>query len=144
MSTIFEVQATDPLMSEVYALRRRVFVVEQGVPEELEVDDDDRRAIHLAALSDGLVIGTLRILLHDRAAKIGRMAVSASSRKRGVGRELMEFAAATASRRGADEIVLGAQVTARGFYERLGYSAEGSAFDDAGIPHVMMRRKLQR
>jgi predicted GNAT family N-acyltransferase len=142
--TIVEIQATDPLMSAVYALRHDVFVVEQGVPEELEVDEDDKVAVHLAALSDGHVVGTLRILRHGRTAKIGRMAVSASSRKEGIGRALMEFAAAAASRRGADEVVLGAQLTACEFYKRLGYVEEGAVFDDAGIPHVMMRKKLQR
>src|SRR5262249_52822098 len=131
-------------MSAVYALRHDVFVVEQGVPEELEVDEDDKVAAHLAALSGGRVIGTLRILRHGRIAKVGRMAVSLSSRKKGIGRELMEFAATTASRRGAEEIVLGAQVTACEFYKRLGYLEEGAVFDDAGIPHVMMRKKLQR
>ena len=144
LSTIVEIQATDPLMSAVYALRHDVFVVEQGVPEELEVDDDDKVAAHLAALSDGHVIGTLRILRHGLTAKIGRMAVSASSRKKGIGRELMEFAAATASRGGNEEIILGAQLTACAFYKRLGYIEEGAVFDDGGIPHVMMRKKLQQ
>jgi predicted GNAT family N-acyltransferase len=96
---IVEVRATDPLMSAVVALRRQVFVVEQGVPEELEVDEDDKVATHLAALSDGLVIGTLRIVLHECTAKVGRVAVLASSRKKGIGRELMEFAAATVAPR---------------------------------------------
>jgi len=144
LSTIVEIQATDPLMSAVYALRHDVFVVEQGVPKELEVDDDDKVAAHLAALSDGHVIGTLRILRHGLTAKIGRMAVSASSRKKGIGRELMEFAAATASRGGNEEIILGAQLTACAFYKRLGYIEEGAVFDDGGIPHVMMRKKLQQ
>ena len=144
MVAIVEIQATDQLMSAVYALRHDVFVVEQGIPKELEVDEDDKVAVHLAALSDGHVVGTLRILRHGRTAKIGRMAVSASSRKEGIGRALMEFAAAAASRRGADEVVLGAQLTACEFYKRLGYVEEGAVFDDAGIPHVMMRKKLQR
>jgi predicted GNAT family N-acyltransferase len=144
LSTIVEILATDPLMSAVYALRHEVFVLEQHVPEELEVDEDDKVATHLAALSDGEVIGTLRIVHHERTAKIGRMAILASARKQGIGRELMERAAATASRAGADEIILGAQLTARGFYERLGYVEEGAVFDDAGIPHVMMRKVLGR
>jgi predicted GNAT family N-acyltransferase len=144
LSTIVEILATNPLMSAVYALRHEVFVLEQQVPEELEVDEDDKVATHLAALSDGKVIGTLRIVHHERTAKIGRMAISASARKQGIGRELMERAAATASRAGADEIILGAQLTARGFYERLGYVEEGAVFDDAGISHVMMRKVLGR
>jgi predicted GNAT family N-acyltransferase len=129
-------------MSAVYALRRKVFVIEQGVPEELEVDENDKIAAHLVALSDGDVIGTLRIVRHERTAKIGRMAVSAPSRKEGIGRKLMEFAAAAASRDGAEEIVLAAQFTAREFYRKLGYIEEGAVFDDAGILHVMMRKRF--
>ena len=140
---IVEIRATHPLMTAVFALRREVFVVEQGVPEELEVDEDDKFAAHLVALSDGHVIGTLRIVRHARMAKIGRMAVSASSRRNGIGRELMEFAAVTASRDGAEEIILGAQLTAREFYTRLGYVQEGAVFNDAGIQHVKMRKKLR-
>ena len=143
MTTIIEIRATDPLMSAVYALRREVFVIEQGVPEELEVDEDDKVATHLAALSEGHVIGTLRIMRHERTAKIGRMAVSAHSRKKGIGRELMEFAASAACRDGAQDIVLAAQVTAREFYRQLGYMEEGAVFDDAGLSHVMMRKKLR-
>lgn len=130
-------------MSAVYALRHDVFVVEQGVPEELEVDEDDEVATHLAALSNDHVIGTLRIVRHGLIAKIGRMAISASWRKEGIGRKLMELAADVASRRGAEQIILAAQLTACGFYKRLGYTEEGAVFDDAGIPHVTMRRTLQ-
>jgi len=130
-------------MKAVYALRREVFVVEQGVPEQLEVDDYDKIASHLAVVSDGHVIGTLRIVCHGRTIKIGRMAVSAASRKKGIGTELMEFAAATACRAGAEEIILAAQLAAREFYKRLGYAEEGVVFDDAGISHVMMRKKLR-
>jgi len=83
--TIVEIQATDQLMSAVYALRHDVFVVEQGIPKELEVDEDDKVAAHLAALSDGRVIGTLRILRHGRTAKISRMAIAASSRQKALG-----------------------------------------------------------
>ncbi|WP_454642221.1 GNAT family N-acetyltransferase [Bradyrhizobium liaoningense] len=144
MATIVEIRAADPLMSAVFALRREVFVVEQGVPEELEVDENDKVAAHLAALSDGHVIGTLRIVRHECTAKIGRMAVSAHSRKKGIGKELMEFAAVASSRDGAQEIVLAAQFTAREFYRQLGYVEEGAVFDDAGIAHVMMRKKLRR
>ena len=91
MRTIVEIRATDPLMPAVFALQHEVFVVEQVVPTELEVDEDDKFAAHLVALSDGHVIGTLRIMRHARMAKIGRMAVPASSRRNGIGRGLMEF-----------------------------------------------------
>jgi predicted GNAT family N-acyltransferase len=142
LSSIREIHLADPLMPEVFALRRQVFVVEQGVPEDMEIDEHDSSAVHLAAVSAGHVIGTLRIVFNGHAAKIGRVAVSASSRKQGLGRELMEFAAAFVLRCGAEEINLAAQRSAREFYERLGYKEEGPVFDDAGLPHVMMRKSL--
>jgi len=76
-------------MLEAFALRHEVFVVEQRIPEELEVDADDKIAIHLVALLDRRAVGTLRIVRHGRTAKIGRMAVAASMRKYGIGRALM-------------------------------------------------------
>ena len=141
--TIVAIQATDPLMAAVYALRRDVFVFEQHIPQELELDEDDKVATHVAALLDGRVIASLRIVVHGPTAKIGRMAVAASSRKTGVGRTLMEFAEALVADRGLAKIVLGAQLTACDFYKRLGYVEEGPTFADAGLPHVMMSKRLR-
>jgi predicted GNAT family N-acyltransferase len=140
---VVAIQASDPLMAAVYALRRKVFVVEQHIPQELEMDEDDKIATHVAALLDGRVIATLRIVVQGRRATIGRMAVAVSSRKTGVGRRLMEFAEASAADRGLEKVVLAAQLTARDFYKRLGYVEEGPIFDDAGLLHVMMSKKLR-
>jgi predicted GNAT family N-acyltransferase len=142
MVEIVAIQGTHTLMREAYALRREVFVVEQGVPQELEVDADDPIATHLVALHEGRVVGTLRMVRHGRTAKIGRMAVSASSRSKGIGGALMRFAALTAGRDGVEEIILAAQLPARKFYRRLGYLEEGDAFCDANLPHVRMRKRL--
>lgn len=142
MVKIVAIDATAALMRQAYALRHEVFVVEQGVAEELEIDDDDRHATHLVAVGESGVVGTLRMLRHDRTAKIGRMAVAASSRRKGIGKALMEFAAIAASRDGVEEIVLAAQLAARKFYQRLGYVEEGDVFVDANLPHVRMRKRL--
>jgi predicted GNAT family N-acyltransferase len=142
MVTIVAIDATAALMQEAYALRHEVFVVEQGVPEELEIDDDDRRATHVVAVGEAGVIGTLRMVRHDRTAKIGRMAVSASWRRTGIGRALMEFAAVAALRDGVEEIILAAQLPARRFYQQLGYVEEGDVFFDANLPRVRMRKRL--
>jgi len=142
MVEIVAIQGTHALMREAYALRREVFVVEQGVPPELEVDADDPIAIHLVALHEGRVVGTLRMVRHGRTAKIGRMAVSASSRSKGIGGALMRFAALTAGRDGVEEIILAAQLPARKFYRRLGYLEEGDVFYDANLAHVRMRKRL--
>jgi predicted GNAT family N-acyltransferase len=139
---IVEIEFKSDLMREAFGLRYEVFVDEQGVPRELEVDELDEAAIHLVTIRDGAIVGTLRILEYDDAAKIGRVAVRAALRSTGIGARLMERAAAIALGRGFAEIVLHAQVTVAGFYRRLGYVEEGDPFDEAGIPHIAMRKKI--
>jgi predicted GNAT family N-acyltransferase len=139
---ILEVDGDSALMTEAFRLRCEVFVVEQGVPVELELDELDASATHLVAICDEEVVGTLRILEHEGAAKIGRVAVRAAARGTGIGARLMDRAAAIALARGFVEIVLHAQVTVAGFYRRLGYVEEGDLFEEAGIPHVSMRKKI--
>ena len=139
---ILEVAGDPALMTEVFALRCEVFVVEQGVPVELELDELDASATHLVAICDAEVVGTLRILEHAGAAKIGRVAVRAAARGTGIGGRLMDRAATIARARGFAEIVLHAQVTVAGFYRRLGYVEEGELFEEAGIPHVAMRKRI--
>jgi predicted GNAT family N-acyltransferase len=138
---IIEVAAGSPLWAEVFALRCEVFVVEQGVPREIELDEHDATATHLAVIQDDAVVGTLRLLEHDGEAKIGRVAVRAALRGGGIGRRLMERGAAIAAARGLAEIVLHAQVSVAGFYRQLGYVEEGDVFDEAGIPHITMRKR---
>lgn len=121
------------------ALRRRVFIEEQAVPEALELDGLDDGAVHLLALLDGRPVGTARILIGGHQAKIGRVAVLREMRGRGIGAALMAEAVAALRRRGLHEAHLAAQCHALPFYERLGWQAYGPEFDDAGIPHRAMR-----
>jgi predicted GNAT family N-acyltransferase len=95
---------------EVAALRHRVFVLEQGVPEELERDDADATAVHALSRDDA---GRVLAVLHREAAA-----------------------------RGQAEVELHAQVTARRFYERAGYAPVGEEYEEAGIRHITMRRRL--
>ena len=122
------------------ALRTQVFVDEQHVPMELELDGLDEGARHAVAVDDnGEVVGTARIL---PTGKIGRMAVRRDRRSMGVGAALVEALVGEARRTGIRELVLDAQCHAIGFYERFGFVAEGSTFFDAGIQHRRMRRRL--
>jgi predicted GNAT family N-acyltransferase len=139
---IVEAEFGSDLMRGACELRFEVFVDEQGVPRELELDELDAGATHLVAILDDRVIGTLRLLAHDGVAKIGRVAVRAALRRAGVGARLMQRAEAIAMARGFAEIVLHAQVAVAGFYRRLGYVEEGDLFDEAGIPHIAMRKKV--
>jgi predicted GNAT family N-acyltransferase len=131
---------------EVADLRHRVFVVEQGVPAELERDDADATAVHALSRDDaGRVLATGR-LLPDAAgpgrAVIGRMAADPAARGRGHGAAVLAVLHREAAARGQAEVELHAQVTARGFYERAGYAPVGGEYEEAGIRHVTMRRRL--
>ncbi|GEJ57552.1 GNAT family N-acetyltransferase [Anaeromyxobacter diazotrophicus] len=136
--------ATAPAeLDGAYALRHRVFVVEQGVPVELERDEHDAAADHAVALDGGRVVATGRLVALDaRAGKVGRMAVDAGRRGEGLGAAVLAELEGAARRRGLAEVVLHAQLSARGFYDRLGYRAEGPVFEEAGIAHVEMRKRL--
>jgi predicted GNAT family N-acyltransferase len=126
------------------ALRRAVFIEEQRVPEDLELDGEDDACTHLVVIDDdGEAVGTARLkLLPEGAVKAQRVAVAAHRRRHGVGRLVMGALEAEARRRGAARVVLSSQVSAIPFYERLGYVASGPVYDDAGIPHRDMTRTL--
>lgn len=127
-----------------HALRRRVFVEEQRVDATLEWDDLDALAEHFLARrsDDDLPLGTARLRVLAGRAKAERVAVHAESRKRGVGRLLMEALEERARANGCREVVLNAQLTALPFYASLGYVALGPVFEEAGIEHRAMRRSL--
>ncbi len=130
---------------EIVDLRTRVFVHEQGVPPEIEQDDRDATAVHAVSRNaSGRVVATGRLLLGDDGrASFGRMATDAAARGGGHGGAVLAELQRQAASRGAVEIELHAQVTARGFYERAGYRAVGEVYQEAGIAHVTMRRRLQ-
>lgn len=132
----------DASQVELLEVRREVFVVEQGVPEEIEIDEHDPVSIHfLARDAAGVPIGTARLLPEGR---IGRMAVLALWRRSGVGRALLSAAMETARARGDSRLYLHAQVHSIPFYESLGFSVFGEEFDEAGIPHREMECFLLR
>jgi len=120
-------------------IRYQVFVDEQKVPIELEIDDDDPLAAHILCIVDGQPVGTGRILLDGH---IGRLAVLQANRKQGYGNEILEHLELIAQENELTEVFLNAQVTAIPFYEKRGYMIISDVFDDAGIPHQTMRKTL--
>jgi predicted GNAT family N-acyltransferase len=129
------------LWHQAAALRVAVFVEEQGVPRDLEMDEYDVIATHFVAIDEGVVVGTLRVVRKQRegAVKIGRVAVANKFRGHGIGAAMMSMAISHFLSKGVKQFVLTAQVPVIGFYEKLGFVAEGEVFDEAGIPHRTMK-----
>ncbi len=126
----------------LYRLREEVFVAEQGVPRELELDKEDAYATHLAATEDGCVVGCARLLFEGDAAHLGRLAVKRSERSRGIGSAIVMYAVSLSTERGFSQIWLNSQVQAIPFYEKLGFHRVGDDFFEAGIRHVRMEKLL--
>jgi predicted GNAT family N-acyltransferase len=127
----------------LHALRHEVFVVGQGVPAEIEVDDRDATAEHVVALRNGQVVGTGRLLLGaDGVGVVGRMAVAVEERGCGVGAAVLARLEERARELGRRAVELHAQLGARGFYERAGYAPVSGIYLEAGIEHVSMRKPL--
>jgi predicted GNAT family N-acyltransferase len=137
--TILVVPPFSTLCNAAFALRRDVFVREQNVPEAEEHDAYDLTAIHLVAIMDGEVVGTLRVIDLPEHSKIGRVAVHRAFRGRGIARQMMLAAMEDARARGRDRFYLTAQSDKLGFYEKLGFVAFGPEFPDGGMPHRAMR-----
>ncbi len=128
----------DSLRDHAQELRIEVFVVEQGVPAELEWDEGDEVSIHAVAYdAEGQAVATRRLLPDGH---IGRMAVRKSARGRGIGSEVLEALLAEARRLGYGRLVLHAQTHAVPFYRKHGFVEEGAKFMAAGIPHRLMSR----
>jgi predicted GNAT family N-acyltransferase len=120
-------------------IRFTVFVEEQRVPREIELDAMDEACVHAVAFDDGVAVGTGRLLPDGH---IGRMAVLERWRGRGIGSRLLERLMEEARRRGDREVALSAQVHAAPFYRAHGFREEGAEYLEAGIPHQAMRRAL--
>jgi predicted GNAT family N-acyltransferase len=131
---IADFAADEPALRSV---RFAVFVDEQRVPADVEIDDRDPLCVHVLALDGDVPVGTGRVDI-----EIGRVAVVPGMRRRGVGTLVMERLHAIAAELGLARVWCHAQTAALPFYEGLGYRATGSIFDEADIPHVRMERPL--
>ncbi len=128
------------LRAEVLPIRFAVFVDEQKVPADLEIDEWDARSLHAVARdAEWRAVGTARLLPDGH---IGRVAVLRAARGAGVGAALVQRMVQAARAVGHADVVLSAQTHAIDFYRRLGFREEGAPYDDAGIPHITMRRRL--
>lgn len=138
----WQIAQTDDLTT-CFALRHEVFVLEQDVPIAEEQDALDATATHVLATEAGTPLGTARIVFTGGTAKVGRVCVVQAARGTGLGAALIKACIAIAADTpGIQQVKLGAQLHALGFYEKLGFTAFGPVYDDAGIDHRDMKLVL--
>lgn len=142
--TEVRVGSWEELGPDAQRLRTAVFVEEQRIPKELEWDAADATAVHAVAYNRlGRPLATGRLLTFEPgSSKVGRMAVDRMLRGGRLGRDVLHALMQAARERGDAEVVLHAQRSAEGFYARLGYTVLGEPFEEAGIPHVSMFKRL--
>ena len=134
---------TEAELEAAIAVRMRVFVVEQEIPAEEELDQADATASHVIARYQGQVIGTGRLVLgEDLTARIGRMAVDQPWRRQGVGGLILQYLETEARVQGMLRAALHAQEYVKDFYAAHGYREHGDVFLEVDIPHIEMRKEL--
>ncbi|MDT3435217.1 GNAT family N-acetyltransferase [Haloarcula sp. 1CSR25-25] len=138
-----EVGTWDEFADAATAVRTAVFVEEQGVSEDEELDGKDPDAVQFLARDGEYPVGTARLRFPESAVgKVERVAVREPYRGTGVGSALMRAVEAAAREDGATELTLHAQTQVEAFYRHLGYETVSDEFEEAGIPHVEMRKRL--
>lgn len=135
------------LREDAYAVRIPVFVTEQQIAREEEVDEhDDTDAVHCVGYEAGVPVAAGRLVPMTGGtpnwAKIGRMAVLPEHRGKGYGMAVLAALELAGAERGIHDMRLSAQMTARGFYDRAGYEPFGDIYDEVGIPHIEMRKRV--
>ena len=152
---------TEAELAGAINVRMRVFVSEQSIPAEVELDEADATATHAVALHQGEVVGTGRLVVEDGAVaesevaesevaagesaptgRIGRMAVDQLWRRQGVGGQILRFLESEARRQGLPQCVLHAQEYVKDFYAGEGYQERGEVFLEVDIPHIEMWKEL--
>jgi predicted GNAT family N-acyltransferase len=143
MTPIYRLTADEAELQAAFDLRRQVFVEEQGISGQLEFDGLDGEAIHTVAVDGGKVIGTARVRFPaDNQAKIERMAVAKSARRKGIGGGMVSFLIAECRARQMRQVALHAQHNVVPFYRSYGFEEVGEPFREAGIKHIKMQMWL--
>lgn len=139
----YKLVTSEQELKEALAVRREVFIEEQGIPLEIELDEHDQEALHMVVEDGKRVIGTARIqFLTPLQAKIERMAVLKSFRRQGIGSGMISLLNDELKKRKIAEIVLHAQYPVVPFYRSRGFRETGAPFLEAGIKHRKMQRQL--
>ena len=138
-----KIATTKSEINKAFAIRRKVFIEEQNVPEQRERDEYDKEAKHVIVIADGKVIGTTRLrFIEEGNMKIERMAVIKEFRSQGFGEQILKFIENYAKTHNVKELILHSQWQARKFYAKFGFKERGKIFMDAGIEHIEMFKRI--
>ena len=139
----YKLVASDRELKAAFEVRRQVFVEEQGISEDIELDDYDREALHMVVKDGEKVIGTARVLfLAANQAKLERMAILKPFRRKGIGGRIIAFLNKELRNRQINQVFLHAQYPVVAFYKSCGFKESGSPFWEAGIRHIKMQTQL--
>ncbi|SEN16245.1 Predicted N-acyltransferase, GNAT family [Mesobacillus persicus] len=138
-----KVVSNDKELNDAFWVRKEVFVKEQNVPEEEEIDQYEDSASHFVLYSNGEPAGAGRFRIVDGLGKVERICVLDSQRGTGAGKAIMEKIEQHAQTQGVSALKLNAQTHAIPFYSRLGYEVISEEFLDAGIPHKTMKKEIK-
>ncbi len=137
-----KVAGTNQEKKDVYSVRRQVFIIEQRVPEDIEVDDKEEQSIHFIAYEEKTPVGAGRIRIDGSSAKAERVCVLADKRGKGIGAKIMVAMEHYSRENRLLSLKLNAQIQAEEFYKRLGYETVSDTFYDANILHVTMNKNF--
>ncbi len=132
-------------LQTAFAIRRKVFIEEQQIPEDEEYDEFDTLGAaceHILVYFNGQPIGTGRLRVVDGYGKLERICILQAFRKYGLGKVIIQKLEEMTREKGLMKSKLNAQVYAEGFYEKYGYKRTGEEFMDGGIPHILMKKPL--
>ena len=129
-------------LKDAFYIRMKVFVEEQKVPAKNELDQYEGVSEHVVVYKDNLPVATGRARIVEDNAKLERICVLREYRKCGLGKVIVKSLEEIAMEKGSRKFILGAQVQAKDFYEKLGYTQTSGQFMDEGIPHVQMSKEL--
>lgn len=145
--SLIKIATGDKEIADCMEIRKLVFETEQGIDNAKDFDGKDEASDHVIVYIDTQPIGTARVRYLDsekKVAKIERVAVLKEYRKLGIGKLIMEFLHDQLEEKGVKKVTLDSQEYAKGFYENMGYIQEGEPFEEVGIPHVKMTKKIEK
>jgi predicted GNAT family N-acyltransferase len=139
----YKLMASDADLRKAFDVRRQVFVREQGISEDLVFDNNDRDALHVVVEDGERIIGTARVrFLGNKQAKLERMAVTKSFRRKGIGKGIVSFMNEELRKKQVEQVVLHAQLGVVEFYKSCGFEVSGLPFWEANIKHTKMQTRL--